>query len=181
MRPFEYLRARAALSCGFDGSPPAKPVTGRTVLLSLLGFFGVVMGVNGLMMALAISTMPGTEVESPYQEGIGYNTEIGAANDQAGRHLHVDGHISREPDGRAAVTIEARDSNGAPLANLAFIAQFARPTDARADRIVTLKEAESGNYRGEAADVAAGLWEIELRADRGSERVFRSKNRITLE
>jgi len=139
------------------------------------------MGVNGVMMALAISTMPGTEVESPYQAGIGYNAEISAANDQAGRHLQVEGHISRDPDGHAAVMVQARDGNGAPLNGLAFIMRFVRPTDVHADRAVTLNEVGSGNYRGEVVDVAPGLWEIELKADRGSQQIFRSKNRMTLE
>jgi nitrogen fixation protein FixH len=168
-------------SAGGDRSRPARPLTGRVVLLALLGFFGTVIAVNVVMMTLAISTMPGMETESPYKAGIGYNAEIGAAHDQVGRHLRVSGHIERAADGRATVNIEARDHSGAPLTNLAFTVRFLRPTDARADRTVAMTERESGVYRGEVVDMSPGLWEVELEAERGSERVFRSTNRITLE
>ena len=59
--------------------------------------------------------------------------------------------------------------------------RFARPADQRADRIVSLAEHESGGYVGQATDVAIGVWDVELDADRGTERVFRSRNRITLD
>jgi nitrogen fixation protein FixH len=180
VRPYERTQAN-----NFAGralaAPPAKLVTGRTVLFSVLAFFGVVIGVNTLMAFLAINTMPGTEIENPYQAGIAYNVEIGAARDQAARHWRVASHIERDPSGRATVKVEARDRGGAPLTNLALTIRLVRPTDQRADRIVTLTERESGRYHGETADVIAGVWEIELKADRGKERVFRSKNRITLE
>jgi nitrogen fixation protein FixH len=159
----------------------AKPVTGRTVFLSLLAFFGVVIAVNGVMSVLAISTMPGTEVENPYRAGIAYNAEINAAHDQAGRHLRVSGHIDRDAGGHASVNIEARDRASAPLAGLAITVRFMRPTDQRADRTVTLTERQTGSYRGEAIDVSAGAWDVEIEANRGGERVFRSRNRVVLE
>jgi nitrogen fixation protein FixH len=158
-----------------------RPLTGRAVLLWLLAFFGVVIGINVIMMALAIGTMPGLETEKPYQAGIGYNAEIAAARAQATRRWKVVSHIDRDADGRASVKVEARDRDGAPLARLAVTVRLARPTDQRADRTISLAEHESGKYLGEAADVAPGLWDVELDADRGTERMFRSKNRVTLE
>src|SRR5262252_5306331 len=142
-------------------SPPKKPLTGRTVLLYLLAFFGVVIGVNVIMMALAIGTLPGLETEKPYQAGIGYNAEIAAARAQAARHWKVVSHIDRDADGRAAVKVEARDGDGAQLTRLTVTVRLARPTDQRADRNISLTERESGRYFGEAADVAPGVWDVE--------------------
>jgi len=166
---------------GHDDVGGARILTGRTVLLWLLAFFGVVIGINGVMMVLAIVTMPGLETEKPYQAGIGYNAEIGAARAQATRRWKVASHIDRDAGGRAAVKVEARDHDGAPLTSLAFTVRLARPTDQRADRIIPLTEHESGSYVGEATDVAPGVWDVELDADRGAERMFRSRNRVTLE
>ncbi len=46
--------------------PTPKPLTGRTVFVLLVAFFGCsVIGVNLVMMKLAIQTLPGTEVEAP--------------------------------------------------------------------------------------------------------------------
>jgi nitrogen fixation protein FixH len=161
---------------------PGRPgLSGRTVLFALIGFFAVVIGVNVTMMTLAISTMPGTEVESPYLAGIKYNAEISAARAQAARGWRMTSHVDRTGDGRAVVTIEARDRNGTPLAGLALSAKLARPTDKRVDRTFALAERSAGRYSGDAVDVVAGIWDLEVKADRGGERLFRSKNRITLD
>jgi nitrogen fixation protein FixH len=166
---------------GHDDLDGSWILTGRTVLWWLLAFFGVVIGVNTVMMAFAIGTMPGLETEKPYQAGIGYNAEIAAARVQASRNWKVISHIYRDTNGRAFVKVEARDRNGAPLTRLAVTVRFARPADQRADRIVSLAEHESGDYVGQATDVAPGVWDVELDAERGTERVFRSRNRITLD
>jgi nitrogen fixation protein FixH len=163
------------------GTPTGRGLSGRTVLFSLIGFFAVVIGVNVTMMTLAISTMPGTEVESPYLAGIKYNAEIASAHAQEARGWHLTSHVDRAGDGRAVVTIEARDRNGAPLTGLALAVKLARPTDQRADRAFLVGERTAGRYSGEASDVAAGIWDLEVEADRGGERLFRSKNRITLD
>ena len=86
----------------------------------------------------------------------------------------------RDPSGHAAVTVDARDANSAPLPGLAVTVRLIRPTDQRGDRLATLNERETGRYVGEAADVAEGLWDVEIEAGRGEERLYRSKNRITL-
>jgi nitrogen fixation protein FixH len=159
---------------------PSGTLTGRAVLVSLLAFFGVVIGVNVVMMTLAISTMPGTEVENPYIAGLKYNADISAAREQAERGWRMTSHVDRDAGGRAVVTVEARDRNGAPLTGLAMTVRLARPTDKRADRIVALTERGGGSYRGEAVDVVAGVWDVEFEVDRGAARMFRSKNRVTL-
>jgi nitrogen fixation protein FixH len=177
VRPFATLPTRPP-AAGGAGRPG---LSGRTVLFSLIGFFAVVIGVNVTMMTLAISTMPGTEVESPYLAGIKYNAEISAARAQEARGWHLTSHIDRAGDGSAVVMIEARDRNGAPLTGLALSVKLARPTDQRADRAFALGERAAGRYAGDAVDVAAGIWDLEVEADRGGERLFRSKNRITLD
>jgi nitrogen fixation protein FixH len=171
---------RAAAPCDGSGAT-ARPLTGRTVLAALLGFFAVIIGVNGVMIALAIGTMPGVGSEKPYQAGVAYNAEIEAARAQAARRWKVASHISRDAQGRAIVSVKARDSNGTPIGGLAVAVRLLRPADQRGDRTMELREREAGTYLGEAADVAAGAWEVEIDAARASERLFRSRNRILLE
>jgi nitrogen fixation protein FixH len=125
--------------------------------------------------------MPGTEVENPYLAGIKYNDEIAAARAQAGRGWKMTSHVRRVAGGRPAVAVEARDRTGLPLTGLAVTVRLARPTDQRADRSVALTEPRGGSYSGEAADVATGIWDLEIEADRGAQRMFRSKNRVTLD
>jgi len=79
-----------------------RPVTGRMVLFSLIAFFGVVIGVNMLMMKFAIDTLPGTEVDSAYGASLAYGREIIAARDQNSRSWKVDAHVERRPLRHAA-------------------------------------------------------------------------------
>jgi nitrogen fixation protein FixH len=72
---------------------PARPLTGRMVLLCLLAFFGTVIGVNMLMMKFAIDTLSGTEVDSAYRASLAYENEIAAARDQNRRNWKVDAHV----------------------------------------------------------------------------------------
>ena len=158
----------------------AKPLTGTKVLLMLVAFFGVVIGVNVTMMKLAIATLPGTEVDSPYAAGLVYDREISAAQDQAARKWKVSAHIERRADGNAVLQVEARDASGRPVTGLKFGGRLERPTDKRADLAVELAEAGSGVYRGNAASVAPGQWDLVIEGDARGERVFLSRNRVIL-
>lgn len=161
-------------------STAQRPLTGRTVLICLLGFFGVVVGVNMTMMKLAIDTLPGTEVASAYRASLAFNSEISAARAQDTRGWQVAAHVERAGDGRASVRIEARDGGGALVTGATFSGRLARPATTRDDRPVALAERESGVYRGAADDVAPGQWDLIIEAERGGERLFRSRNRVVL-
>ena len=157
-----------------------KPLTGRKVLFMLVAFFGVVFGVNFLMMKLAIDTLPGTEVDSAYSASLAYEKEIAAAHDQDVRAWKVDAHVQRGTDGGATVQVEARDNNGVPMSGLTFQGRFERPTDRRSDQPVGLTEVGGGIYRGSAPLIAPGQWDLVLEGDAAGQRMFLSKNRVLL-
>lgn len=97
---------------------PEKKLTGRTVFVCLLAFFGVVIGINLLMMKLAMDTLPGTEVDSAYRASLAFNSDIAAARAQDRRGWRVNAHVERSADGIAVVALEARDRAGAPLSGI---------------------------------------------------------------
>jgi nitrogen fixation protein FixH len=157
-----------------------RRLTGRTVLVCILTFFGVIISVNVTMMTLAIRTLPGTEVENAYQSGLAYNREISAAHAQQARGWHVAAHVARSPEGHGNIGVEAHDAGGAAVNGVTFTARLARPADSKADHAVTLVEREGGVYSGVAEGIAAGQWDLVIEADRGSERLFLSRNRLLL-
>jgi len=157
-----------------------KPLTGRTVLFLLVAFFGVVIGVNLVMMKFAIQTLPGTEVDSAYSASLAYEKEIAAARDQDGRRWKVDAHVERSGQGGATLQVEARDNDGRPMSGLKFQGRFERPTDRRADLPVALAEVGIGIYRGSALAIAAGQWDLVLEGVSAGQRLFLSKNRVLL-
>lgn len=161
-------------------SDRSKPLTGRMVLAMLLGFFGTVIGVNVYMMKMAISTLPGTDVDSAYTASLGYEKEIAAERDQEARRWQVEAHIERGASGAAVVQVNARDASGNPLSGVKFQGRLERPADKRADQEVELAEIGIGIYRGTAEAIAPGQWDLVLEGDSSGRRLFLSKNRVLL-
>lgn len=80
--------------------PPktARKVTGTTVLVCFVGFFGIVAIVNAIMMYAAITTFAGTETSSSYKAGLAYKQEEAAAVAQTALNCELLGPSQR--DGR---------------------------------------------------------------------------------
>ena len=57
---------------------PSRQLTGRTVLVWLVAFFGVVFAVNAVMIHAAISTFGGVETASSYKAGLAFEQEVEA-------------------------------------------------------------------------------------------------------
>ena len=157
-----------------------KPLTGRKVFILLVAFFGVVIGVNLVMMKFAIQTLPGTEVDSAYSASLAYEKEIVAAREQNTRNWQIDARVQRSPDGAATLQVEARDGSGRAMSGLRFQGRFERPTDRRADQAVALAETGIGVYRGAAPQLAPGQWDLVLQVDAAGQRMFLSRNRVLL-
>jgi nitrogen fixation protein FixH len=159
---------------------PSRPITGRMVFFMMVAFFGVVIGVNVIMMRLAIQTLPGTEVDSAYSASLAYQKEITTAQAQSARNWRVEAHVERSGQGGATLLVEARDNLGRPMSGLKFQGRFERPTDRRADLAVSLAEVGIGIYRGNAEAVAPGQWDLVVEGVAGGQRLFLSKNRVLL-
>ena len=159
---------------------PSRPITGRMVFFMMVAFFGVVIGVNLIMMRLAIQTLPGTEVDSAYSASLAYQKEIATAQAQSARNWKVEAHVERSGQGGATLRVEAKDASGRPMSGLKFQGRFERPTDRRADQPVSLAEVGIGIYRGNAEVIAAGQWDLVLEGVSAGQRMFLSRNRVLL-
>jgi nitrogen fixation protein FixH len=156
-----------------------RPWTGLTVLLTLLGFFGVVFAANGIMIYAALSTLTGVDTASAYQAGRMFEHDVAMARAQDARHWQVDAKVTAAADGARRVFIVARDASGRPLGDVAVAATFERPTDRRLDRDVAVTKDSPGNFHG-SADIAAGQWDLVIALSRDGNEMFRSRNRIIL-
>jgi nitrogen fixation protein FixH len=159
---------------------PARPITGRFVLIAVVSFFAVVISVNVVMMRLAIATLPGTEVDSAYSAGLAYQKEIQAAQQQIDRNWKVDVHVERQQDGTARLNLGAKASDGKPLVGLAVFGRLERPIDRRADQAFDVSESGGGSYVGIARGVAPGQWDLVIEVDGDGRRLFLSRNRVVL-
>ena len=153
-------------------------LTGPMVLTALLVFFGVVFAVNGLLIFDALSTFRGEVADHPYEIGLAFNHELAAAAAQSERHWTVDVAFVRSGEIESA-RVTFRDAEGNPIEGLAATGVFAAPADRKRDKPFALTESSPGLYIGEAP-APAGVWDLQLRALRGTETLFQSRNRVNL-
>ena len=117
----------------------ACQVTGRTVLLCLVGFFGVVALANAIMIRAAISTFGGVETASSYQAGLAFTQNAAAARalDELHWQVRADVHPTAE---QVTIEIDARDARDRPVTGLEASVALHHPTDRRADQIIAVSE-----------------------------------------
>jgi len=177
------LTAGTADSSSFPIKRPGKTrpreLTGRMVLVCFLAFFGVVFGVNGVMVHEALSTFSGVETESSYQAGQMFEHDVAMAKAQDEQHWQIDAKVTHAADGNAHLDVLARDAAGVVLAGMDATATFERPTDRRLDRRVAVSESAPGHFSGSAA-ISPGQWDLIIELSRQGNRLFRSKNRVVI-
>jgi nitrogen fixation protein FixH len=160
-------------------SRSGRPLTGRTVFLCLLGFFGVVAAVNGVLVRAATSTFGGIETENAYKAGLNFGRDIAAARAQDALHWHVDGKVALDASGTATTELTINDENGQPVNSIEVTGQLLHPTDRKLDHTFAMVQTGLGHFRGTAA-AAPGQWDFVISIDRNSERAFQSRTRVLL-
>jgi nitrogen fixation protein FixH len=156
-----------------------RPLTGRTVLFSLIAFFGVVALANAIMIRAAVTTFGGVETASSYQAGLRFSRENAAVRAQDALHWQVNAsaHAAGE---RTVVEVSARDANGRLINGLTATAILSHPMDRRADETVALAQDTAGQFRGTTANALTGQRDLVIELSRDGERLFRSRNRVVL-
>jgi nitrogen fixation protein FixH len=156
-----------------------RVLSGRAVLLWLIGFFVVVFAVNAVLVQAAISTFGGVETSSSYKAGLQFEQEASLAQRQDALRWWVSGKLARDGAGEAQLDVSARDARGVPLVGLTADARLAHPADDRLDRVIAVRPVAAGIFHG-AAQAQPGQWELIIDLYRGDQRVFRSRSRVTL-
>jgi len=154
-------------------------LTGWHVLLMLIGFFGVVFGMNGIFLASAIRTYTGVVSVEPYVKGLHYNDRIAAGERQA--RLGWQETLSVMPNG--SVTLSLADGAGRPVTGARIEGTIGRPSTNRLDRQVGLVETGPGTYVAQVGELADGTWLVSVQAksrEGGDDPVYRLRRRICL-
>lgn len=128
----------------------AKPLTGRKVFLITAAAFGVIIGVNMVMMFSAIGTFPGLEVQNSYVASQQFNAKATAQ-----RALGWTPVFSYE---KGQVTLEITQTDGSAVFPATVNVLVGRPTEAKDDQTLPMVRTENG-YVAEAA-LPDGMWRV---------------------
>jgi nitrogen fixation protein FixH len=128
--------------------------TGRHMLFSMIGFFGVIIAVNLVMAVFANTSWTGLVVKNSYVASQEFNGRIAENRVQARRgwtaEVTLDG-----PRLRYRLT----DANGKAVIPDRVSMTISRPTHENADQTVMLESAKDGAFLSPAPP-APGIWNI---------------------
>lgn len=135
-------------------------LSGRGVLLWLLGFFGIVIAVNVWFIVASVRTFTGEDEQKPYLQGVEYNQTLGR---RAAQKALKWGAIvaSRRLSAEAVhVMIWLSGQDGSPVSGLSLTAELRHPSDEGRDKQTVLKEVEPGTYAATVNGIAPGAWDF---------------------
>ena len=133
-----------------------KPFTGRRMLAVMLGFFGVVIGVNVALAILASTSWTGLVVKNSYVASQHFNEDLARAHrQQALGWRSTLGYAG----GNLSFTLSGRD--GAPLSGMSVEVPLRRPTHEGEDRRVSLMPSTRGGY-AVALALPKGTWNADV-------------------
>jgi nitrogen fixation protein FixH len=162
-----------------DMTQPRRQITGRTVLLCMIAFFGIISAVNAVMIKVAVSTFAGVDTDSAYRAGLGYKKEEAAAAAQQALNWTVEGRLNRAPSGLATLSVDVKDAQQRPVNNVVVNARLSHPATARHDQAIVLTQMPDGSFSGQA-EATPGQWLLTLDVIRGETRLYRSVSRLML-
>ena len=167
-----------SLAANRERPPISGQLTGRHVVVILGLFFLVMFAANIALIYFALHTLHGAELENPYDASQAFNRHIAEARAQDERGWNANVMTRAEGEGER-IMVEFRNRDGGPIPDLAVTARFEHPFDAALDREARLAS-DGLDYEGVATPVQPGRWLLVIEAKRGSERVFRSENKIVV-
>jgi len=146
---------------------------------AFVGFFVVILAVNGVLVIFAFDSWTGLETQDAYQKGLAYNEQIAEAEAQAKLGWH--GSLSFEPTAARAgrVTLVLADRFGTPVTGAAVRAELVRPIHEGEDFAALLDDRGGGKYEAELSFPLAGQWDLRLVADH-ERGLYRLRERIVV-
>ena len=160
------------------GTVKDKKIEGRHVLYMLLGFFGVMGGVNAIFVYFALTSFSGISVEDSYLKGLSYNEEIASSKDQASREWISDFEFVDLGNKKAIVSLRLSDRDGARLSGVVAQLNIRRPAQDEQDRQLTMMPRQ-GEFQSELEFPYAGQWDLSILVTGGGyEAPYRVEKRV---
>lgn len=141
----------------------SKPLTGRGVLLLLVGFFGVIIATNAVFITLAVTSFRGEDEQKPYLQGATYNQTIARRGEQARLGWSAEISATRLPAGPVQIDVVIKGRDGGSRQGLDLAGLLRHPSDENRDRPITLHAVSPGHYRAEIGGVAPGTWDVQVK------------------
>ncbi|MER8367711.1 FixH family protein [Mesorhizobium sp. M1378] len=151
-----------------------REFTGRHMLLTILSFFGVVVGVNVTMATLASTSWTGLVVENTYVASQQFNKKA-----EEGRAQAALGWTGKLTIAWGEVRYSLSDAAGKPIPLHSVKVLFRHPAYEAEDKSVTLASATGQEFAAQHTP-RDGVWIVEVDADAGLAEPYRDVRRIMI-
>ncbi|WP_376705311.1 FixH family protein [Mesorhizobium sp. ISC25] len=151
-----------------------REFTGRHMLLTILGFFGVVVGVNVTMATLASTSWTGLVVENTYVASQQFNKKA-----EEGRAQAALGWTSKLTIAWGEVRYSLSDAAGKPIPLHSVKVLFRHPAYEAEDKSLTLASTTGQEFAVQHTP-RDGVWIVEVDADAGLAEPYRDVRRIMI-
>ena len=151
-------------------------LTGRGVLLVLLGFFGVIFATNAIFITAAVRTFRGEDEAKPYLQGVEYNRTLARRAEQARLDWRASIGDQRLSSGAVLLTIDVSQRDGRAPKGLSLTGELRHPADEHRDRTLQFAETAPGHFEALLRDVSPGRWEMVVNNNR--DEPFRAEKRL---
>ncbi|OWK18922.1 cytochrome oxidase [Mesorhizobium amorphae CCBAU 01583] len=150
-----------------------REFTGKHMLLTILAFFGVVIGVNLTMATLANTSWTGLVVENTYVASQQFNQKA-----EEGRVQAALGWTSKLTIAEGEVRYSLSDA-GKPVPLQGVKVLFRHPAYEAEDKSITLASAVGQEFAAQHTP-RDGVWIVEIDADAGLAQPYRDVRRIMI-
>lgn len=157
-----------------------RKITGKTVILAMIAFYGVIISVNSLFIFFAIDTWPGLTTEDSYKKGLAYNQTIDAAAKQSAMGWNSIVTVDAATNTDKTIIIRMTEDADTPIGKLVVTAKMERAVGDHKTQIITLSETAPGEYSGTFKEPAEGRWIAEINAVGSNNASFRMKHQVMI-
>lgn len=155
-----------------------RQITGRTVFLSLVAFFGVVFLVNGIFFWFARDSWTGLSTEDAYRKGIAYNDKLARADAQRFLGWTTETEYASAGPGEGRLVFALKTADGQPVRNREVSATFRRPVAEGIDFAAALSNDGDGRYVADVMPPAPGQWDVRIEVSRPGALPYLVETRI---
>ena len=155
-----------------------RRITGRTVLLSFLAFFGVVFLVNGIFFWVARDTWTGLSTEDAYRKGVAFNDELARADGQRLLGWTAETEYISVGPGEGRLVFALTSADGLPVLARNVTVSFRRPVTEGIDFAAILQSDGTGRYVADVAPPIPGQWDVRIEVRRPGALSYLVETRI---
>jgi nitrogen fixation protein FixH len=151
-------------------------LTGRGVLLLLVGFFGVIFATNAIFITAAVKTFRGEDEAKPYLQGVEYNDTLARRAEQARLGWHASIGDQRLSSGSVLLTVDVAEADGKAPTGLVLTGELRHPADEHRDRSLRFTETSPGHFETQLRDLTPGRWEMVV--SNSKDQPFQAERRL---